>query len=212
MAAKPDLTRVWAAGAPGANVIDPDVSSPGKFNAGWLAEIPPFENFNFLQQLFSQGLANLNEEGIFRYDSVTDYPVDAYAKGSDGNIYRAFIANGPGTTVVDPVGDLTGTWIDPLKDIEIGAGQTWQNLTGSRSSGVTYTNTSGKSIQISVRCLVTTSAESATLTIGGQPMDFIGNTNIAGVQMALSAIVPDNTSYSVVLLGSASIIRWSELR
>ena len=30
----------------------------------------------------------------------------------------------------------------------VGVGQTWQNLTGSRSSGVTYTNSTGKPIQV----------------------------------------------------------------
>jgi len=118
MTTKPDLTRTWAAGAPGGNIEDPDITVPGKFDAGWAAEIPPFENFNFLQQLFSQGLANLNEQGIFQYDVVTDYPVDGLAKGTDGNTYRVLITNGPATSVVDPVGDLTDTWILAVTNYE----------------------------------------------------------------------------------------------
>lgn len=111
MTTKPsNLTRTWAAGAPGGNVVDPDTTTPGKFDDGCLAEIPPFEHFNFLQQLFTQALANLNEQGMFVYDAVTDYPVEGMAKGSDGAIYTVLIANGPASSVVDPVGDATGTW------------------------------------------------------------------------------------------------------
>lgn len=110
MITKPDMTRVWAAGAPGGNVEDPDVTTPGKFDDGWVAEIPPFENFNFLQQLFTQGLAYLNEQGLGVYDAITDYPIGGVAKGSDGNTYQATIANGPASAVQDPVGDVSGTW------------------------------------------------------------------------------------------------------
>ena len=155
---KPNLTRVWASGAPGGNIEDPDVTSPGKFNAGWTAEIPPFENFNFLQQLCTQGLAHLNEQGIGVWDPLTTYPVGALTKGSDGNIYKSsleqssndpvsdggtnwnqsnemseynptynytpdrvvkgsdkdyyicLLNNGTDSSVVDPVGDVSGTW------------------------------------------------------------------------------------------------------
>ena len=110
MTTKPDMTRVWAEGAPVGNIEDPDVTSPGKFDAGWLAEIPPFENFNFLQKLFTQSAAYLNEQGIGVYDAITDYPVGCIAKGSDGNLYTTLVINGPATSVVDPVGDTTATW------------------------------------------------------------------------------------------------------
>ena len=100
---KPDLTRIWASGAPGSNVIDPDVTTPGKVAAGWLAEVPPFEHFNFLQQWFTQGLAHNNEQGINVWDTNTDYPIGGLAKGSDAEIYRALIAQNGN----DPVGDAT---------------------------------------------------------------------------------------------------------
>lgn len=89
MTTKPDLRRVWAEGAPGGNIEDPDVTSSGKFDAGWTAEIPPFENFNFLQQLFTQGLAHINEEGVAQWDALTDYLVGSLVKGSDGVLYRS---------------------------------------------------------------------------------------------------------------------------
>tara|TARA_R110000851_G_scaffold96792_2_gene209946 strand:+ start:27664 stop:29538 length:1875 start_codon:yes stop_codon:yes gene_type:complete len=86
---KPDLTRVWAATAPGTNIIDPDTTTPGKVAAGWQAEIPPFEHFNFLQKWFTAGLAHANEQGIMVWDANTIYPQYGLAKGSNGLLYEA---------------------------------------------------------------------------------------------------------------------------
>ncbi len=49
--------------------------------------------------------------GAGSYQNDIDYVLNNYALGGDGAIYRTLLANGPGTSVVDPVGDLTGTWI-----------------------------------------------------------------------------------------------------
>ena len=103
---KPDLTRVWANGAPPANVVDPDTTTPGKFNAGWQAEVPPFEHFNFLQQLFTQGLAYINEQGIGIWDTDTSYPVGAIVKGSDSALYKAIVEQNGN----DPVSDGGTNW------------------------------------------------------------------------------------------------------
>lgn len=88
MTAKPDLTRIWASGAVAGDIEDPDVTVPGKFAAGWQAEIPPHENFNFLQQLFTQGLAHFNEYGIGQWDTDTDFPIGAWSRSTvDGEVY-----------------------------------------------------------------------------------------------------------------------------
>jgi hypothetical protein len=97
MTTKPDLTRVWASGAPGGNIEDPDVTVPGKFAAGWDAEIPPFENFNFLQQLFTQGLAHANEFGIMQWDTDTEYPLGGWARSTvDDEVYVSLTASNQG--------------------------------------------------------------------------------------------------------------------
>lgn len=99
---KPNLTRVWAASAPGSKVVDPDVTEPGKFATGWGAEIPPFESFNFLQKMFSQGLVHINEQGVPVWDADTTYPVDAIVKGSDGSLYIALTEQSGNDPVSDP--------------------------------------------------------------------------------------------------------------
>ena len=110
---KPNLTRVWAEGAPGANVVDPDTTTPGKFDAGWLAEVPPFEHFNFLQKLFTQGLAHNNEQGINVWDTNTTYPINGLAKGSDGITYQAVLEQ----SANDPVSDNGTNWVRYIESV-----------------------------------------------------------------------------------------------
>lgn len=103
---KPELYRIWASGAPVGNVIDPDTTTPGKFNAGWVAEVPPFEHFNFLQNHFTKGLAYLNEQGVSEWDSTTTYPVNSIVKGSNGALYQTLIEN----TNNDPTTETSGNY------------------------------------------------------------------------------------------------------
>jgi len=106
MTNKPNLTRVWAKTAPGGNVVDPDTVTAGKFNAGWQAEVPPFEYFNFIQKQVTEGLAHINEQGIAVWDEVTTYPVGGLAKGSDGNVYKTLVSQNGN----DPVSDNGTNW------------------------------------------------------------------------------------------------------
>jgi len=108
MTDKPNLTRVWAGTAPGGNVVDPDTVTAGKFAAGWQAEVPPFEYFNFIQKQVTEGLAHINEQGIAVWDDVTTYPVGGLAKGSDGNVYKALVSQNDN----NPVSDSGTNWVD----------------------------------------------------------------------------------------------------
>jgi hypothetical protein len=51
--------------------------------------------------------------GIFnlRYYSRVDYNVGTRVTGSNSVVYVAIVANGPGTTIVNPVGGAAGYWI-----------------------------------------------------------------------------------------------------
>jgi len=112
MTDKPNLTRVWAKTAPGGNVVDPDTVTTGKFAAGWQAEVPPFEYFNFIQKQVTEGLAHINEQGIAVWDDVTTYPVGGLAKGSDGNVYKALVSQSNN----DPISDNGTNWVDEIND------------------------------------------------------------------------------------------------
>ena len=104
---KPNLTRIWAADAAGSDVVDPDVQTPGKFALGWGAEKPPYQFFNFMQKLFTQGLGYFDEQGIAFWNTDTDYQNFSITKGSNGSLY--FLkASGDGTE--DPVDDGSVNW------------------------------------------------------------------------------------------------------
>ena len=80
--AKPDLSNgIWA--STGA-VTDPGAA---KTIIGWIAEIPPHQYQNWWQERADEFIFHVNEEGIAEWDAATDYPVDGWAKGSDGNVY-----------------------------------------------------------------------------------------------------------------------------
>ena len=79
----------------------------------------------------------------------------------------------------------------------LGVGQTWKDVTSSRSSGVTYTNTTGKPIQIHIM----TGTESSTLVIDGV------NIAVHGDSMP-QIIVPNTSSYRF----NGVTFMWAELR
>ena len=104
---KPNLTRIWAATAAGGDVVDPDVQTPGKFSLGWGAEKPPYQFFNFMQKLFTQGLGYFDEQGIAFWNTDTDYQNFSITKGSNGRLYL-LKSSGDGT--IDPISDGGTNW------------------------------------------------------------------------------------------------------
>jgi hypothetical protein len=105
------------------------------------------------------------------------------------------------------------TWASSAPpNLGIGVGQTWQNVTGSRSLGTTYTNTTGKPIEVNVRILMNTGGAYATLTVGGVIISGTAYPN-PGNSVAVSAIVPNGVSYVAgVNTGTSTLAYWAELR
>jgi len=98
----------------------------------------------------------------------------------------------------------------------IGFGQTYQNLTGSRSVGTTYYNTAGKPILIEFRgANSTTAAGTANAFVGGVQVAggwMMNNSGVSGGGVAF--IVPPGQSYSVTATWSTGTpsYTWFELR
>lgn len=93
----------------------------------------------------------------------------------------------------------------------LGYSQTWQNVTGSRATGVTYTNSTGRPIYVSVY-LVTGSGGTCFVRVGSV---VIGGVNENGVNEkgAIGFVVPNGSTYVVnVATGSMTIDTWAELR
>jgi hypothetical protein len=97
----------------------------------------------------------------------------------------------------------------------IGIGQTWQNVIASRSAGVTYTNTTGKPILVSVITTNNSNEKYLNLNINTMGAGKIGNggwnTSSISNDIKWLIIVPPNDTYSASLTG-ASISDWHEYR
>lgn len=120
---------------------------------------------------------------------------------------------GAGTSAVTSVAPGTsgnvltsnGTTWTSASQTGLGYGQTWQNVTASRALGATYTNSTGRPIQV----LITVGA------VAGIGIATVSGVNIAqtetnsGTYVPLSFIVPPGATYSFSV---ESIIQWSELR
>jgi hypothetical protein len=87
----------------------------------------------------------------------------------------------------------------------IGVGQTWQDVSGSRTAGVTYTNSTGKPIMVSTR--TTATATDFNITVDGVTTALV--TNISTTRMFMTTIVPNGSTYSVSGYQAGF---WSELR
>ena len=106
-------------------------------------------------------------------------------------------ANGGVTSVNGSTGAVTIT--------SVGTGQSWQDVSGSRAIGVTYTNSTGRVIAVAVN---TSSGATTTLSVGGVVVGRYGQ-DTGGLGSQLFAIVPNGASY---VASGGSINTWAELR
>ena len=88
--------------------------------------------------------------------------------------------------------NLSGTNTGDQTLSEIGVGQTWQDVSGSRSDGVTYTNSTGKPIFVFVKG---SASGSGRIKVDGHVFDWsvLGATDEAG-----TAIVPAGSTYEYI--------------
>lgn len=102
---------------------------------------------------------------------------------------------------------------DALDAASLGVGQTWQNFTGSRSSGQTYRNNTGKPIHVFI-AVKDGVGGGLRLVIGGVTIFNFTYDLPAWVFYPVSVIIPDNTDYSFTWAGNSpsDLLTWSELR
>lgn len=155
--------------------------------------------------------------------SITGITDLAVADGGTGA--SSFTANnvllGNGTSAFQVVAPSTNgnvltsngtTWTSAAIPAQgIGVGQTWTDVTSSRSIGTTYTNSTGKSIQLSIST-VTNQFGTIRLSISGTIVSSISGGDFGNYQ-AWNHIIPDGVTYSVSTTGSgSSVSSWWELR
>jgi hypothetical protein len=93
---------------------------------------------------------------------------------------------------------VTGTMA--LQSEVIGVSQTWTDVTGSRTTGTTYTNSTGKPIFIAI----SGGSAAVVYTING----ITGFTSSATSYMQISFMVPNGNTYAV----TNNFVKWAELR
>lgn len=105
-----------------------------------------------------------------------------------------------------------GDWVElATTGSMIGIGQTWQNVIGSRVSGTTYTNTTGKPILVNISVAVD-NGETATITVDGVIAASVYQANTGNSNLPLSVIVPNGSTYLLTRPAPTSIAHWAELR
>ena len=93
---------------------------------------------------------------------------------------------------------------------DLGVGQTWQDVTGSRSWGVVYVNNTGRPIVISVTADSGTNCYVKILTGTLVLAHNRGTYSSGGPSVCATAVIPNGTSYKVEYSGNS--ITWTELR
>ena len=106
------------------------------------------------------------------------------------------------------------TWASAAPDPAIGVGQTWQNVSSSRTEGTTYTNSTGKPIMVTYGISSTNgfnkiNAYADEILVGIHQEVTPSSTSGGG---SVSFIVPNNSTYSIVCSGTYSRAFWAELR
>ena len=96
---------------------------------------------------------------------------------------------------------------------EIGVNQTWQTFTvgTQRIAGTTYSNSTGKPIEIYIYGASAGGGWQISLTVNGILTQVISNTSNQGEMMCFSSIIPNGDTY-VVGNSGAVISSWKELR
>lgn len=96
-----------------------------------------------------------------------------------------------------------------IRAFAIGEGQTWQDVTASRSGGTSYQNTTGRPIQVSLHW-VFSGASMAQVSADGTTWVTVDVNNSQGSPSSAQFIVPPGHYYRTS--NAATIAHWAELR
>src|SRR5690625_39318 len=106
-----------------------------------------------------------------------------------------------------------------VSDQLLGVGQTWQDMSGQRVSGVTYTNTTGRAIAVSATTYKEGGLTRVRLHVDGQLIaqstggDVTTSSESTYFYASIFAIVPPSSTYSITAAGySDTLDRVWELR
>jgi hypothetical protein len=159
-----------------------------------------------------------NELAINTADAV------AFVKHSDGTVKqivdpsKAPLASPTLTGIPKAPTAPTGTNTTQLAttaftvDAGIGGTQTWQDVTASRVVGTTYTNSTGRPIEVAVTYTNDTANKVTGLTINGVAV-YASGVGTANAASGFSLVVPVGATYKTANNGGTlTLVSWVELR
>lgn len=98
--AKPSDLPIWNTSETNSVPTDNDRKAQGWLAPGGVPEKPPYQIFNYWQNLSYKWIEAINRLGILPWDATTTYDQTSYVVGSDGFLYRSLSASNTGN---DPV-------------------------------------------------------------------------------------------------------------
>jgi len=149
------------------------------------------------------------------HNIIVDTSIREIVVDNTNGTYDATVKTSAGTGVIVLAGHTSKLYCDGTNVVKnsfgIGeGGQTSQILTGSRNSGSTYTNSTGKPIYVSVYNTAGTIPEISFYLDGDiVESNLIRNSETSGYG-SVSSIVPNGSEYKVN--SNTAIARWTELR
>jgi len=108
MTAPKDLNKVWAISG---GLTDPDIATPGKYEGGWVSEIPTYQNFNYVLNALDNNMLALAERSVFPWQDNIAYKEGCRVERS-GKIFTCITAHNSsaGSNVRDPNLDTTNSY------------------------------------------------------------------------------------------------------
>ena len=213
----------WKAGFP------PDTRLPKDVGG----EAPDGLDFNGVLNIISQAVVFLQKGNAYQFDaSLAPYPIGALVRSNDNlttyqstvpnnsnnpnsNMTGWRVYNGSGfivdnLTTNDSAKALSAAQGKVLGDRDFGVGQTWQDVTGSRSAGVTYTNNTGKPIMAIVSVNDSGVVSPITVIVGGVAIINVEDLGALGTT-TMTFVIPIGATYRFNS-NSNPIRSWVELR
>ena len=129
---------------------------------------------------------------------------------ANGAVVAADIAEGAITTAKITDANITQAKLASAV-LPLGVGQTWQDMTGSRAIGTTYTNSTGRPIYV----LVSVSQNTSGIGINGSIAGLAINThqdNGSGSTGPFFGIIPNGVTYVISTEPGKTLNSWLELR
>lgn len=177
--------------------------TPAGYNGVWTVTASSAGSVTFVvpATLTAQTVA-----GNLYYGAISGSTLNLSNRGSLSGLatQAEAVAGTDNTTLMTPLR------VSQVKNIGIGAGQTWQNVASSRANDTNYVNSTDRAIMVNVSYLQA-SANTSTMLVDGITVATGRQSNIAGGQL-LSAIVPSASTYKVVINGGNGFSTWAELR